>query len=65
MKTLRTWLNMTEGEVRDKTRDEIIQIAAQNKIDRDMAWEVSRIHDNFKEFAEPSARLQAGCRPSR
>ncbi|MCX7092448.1 MAG: hypothetical protein NTY50_03200 [Methylobacter sp.] len=56
---------MTEGEVRDKTRDEIIPIAAQNKIDRDRAREVSRIHDNFKEFAEPSARLQSGCRPSR
>jgi len=49
---LHTWLNMTEGEVRDKTRDEIIQVAAQNKIDRDMAWEASRIHENFKEFAD-------------
>ncbi len=49
---LHTWLNMTEGEVRDKTRDEIIQVAAQNKIDRDMAWEPSRIHDNFKAFAD-------------
>ncbi|MGZ5620134.1 MAG: cobaltochelatase subunit CobN [Methylobacter sp.] len=43
---------MTEGEVRDKTRDEISQVATQNKIDRDMAWEASRIHDSFKAFAD-------------
>ncbi|MGZ5580631.1 MAG: cobaltochelatase subunit CobN [Methylobacter sp.] len=49
---MHTWLNMTEGEVRDKTRDEIIQVATQNKIDRDMAWEASRIHDSFKAFAD-------------
>lgn len=49
---LHAWLNMTEGEVRDKTRDEIIRVTAQNKIDRDMAWAPARIRGNFKAFAD-------------
>lgn len=49
---LHAWLNMTEGEVRDKTRDEIIRVTVHNKIDRDMVWEPARIRDNFKAFAD-------------
>lgn len=49
---LHAWLNMTEGEVRDKTRDGIIRVTLENKIDRDMAWEAARIRGNFKDFAD-------------
>jgi len=49
---LHAWLNMTEGEVRDKTRDEIIRVTVHNKIDRDMAWAPARIRDEFKDFAD-------------
>ncbi|MDP3743766.1 MAG: cobaltochelatase subunit CobN [Methylotenera sp.] len=53
---LHTWLNMTEGEVRDKTRDAVIRVTLENKIDRDMAWDSgkdgARIRANFKEFAD-------------
>lgn len=49
---LHAWLNMTEGEVRDKTRDEIVRVTLENRIDRDMAWEPARIRGNFREFAD-------------
>ncbi len=49
---LHTWLNMTEGEVRDKTRDEIIRVTLENKIDRDMTWERERMRTHFQEFAD-------------
>lgn len=49
---LHAWLNMTEGEVRDKTRDEIVRVTLANKIDRDMAWEPARIRADFREFAD-------------
>lgn len=49
---LHAWLNMTEGEVRDKTRDEIIRVTLENKIERDMAWEPARIRANFSEFGD-------------
>ena len=49
---LHAWFNMTEGEVRDKTRDEVIRLALENRMERDMAWEPARLRGNFREFAD-------------
>lgn len=49
---LHTWLNMTEGEVRDKTRDEIIRLTLANKLDRDLEWEPARIRSDFPAFID-------------
>ncbi|MDP2371533.1 cobaltochelatase subunit CobN [Rhodoferax sp.] len=49
---LHTWLNMSEGQVRNQTREDIVRLTLANKIERDMAWTLPPIRTDFTAFAD-------------